>query len=76
MTMHQQQQQQKEEVQARAAICGDGGKELYDRSNGRMTTTTTTKPCFVCKLILFLDEKYHRLHFEQFHLLISQYYSR
>jgi len=55
MTM--QQQQQKEEAQARAANCGDGGKELCDRSNGRTmtTTTTTTKPCFVCRSMNKID---------------------
>jgi hypothetical protein len=50
MTMQQQQQ-----VQARAAICGDGGKELCDRSNGRTTTTTTTKPCLVCMIMNKID---------------------
>ncbi len=45
------QQQQQEEVQARAAICGDGGKELCDRSNGRTTTTTTTQPCLLCRIM-------------------------
>jgi hypothetical protein len=52
MTMQQQQQQKEEEVQARAALCGDGGKELCDRSNGR---TTTTKPCFVCRIMNKID---------------------
>jgi hypothetical protein len=51
--MPMQQQQQKEEAQARAANCGDGGKELCDRSNGR--TTTTTKPCFVCRIMNKID---------------------
>jgi hypothetical protein len=55
MTM---QQQKEEEAQARAANCGDGGKELCDRSNGRTTTTTTTtttKPCFVCRIMNKID---------------------
>ncbi len=61
--MPMQQQQQKEEAQARAANCGDGGKELCDRSNGR--TTTTTKPCFVCRIMNKIDRiigwKFQRL---------------